>query len=219
MRLLFNLLLDSVFVCCKLLSLVLPSVLVYMVLSQPQIIMNRSEKLIVAAHSDKIHEIIPNTRWSDLKPCGQFFDEQAEYEKAIQCVNEKVWSKRPVHPVNIPRCFIVSSSSPDVFADNSGTFNAILIADGFGRIGSVLGVYQPETRTVFVVENVDSAKVYRHELQHYFLHNHDPETEGGGHDQKIWQHCEEPYYTPSVKAKMIGAINNIAVDSDGAKKS
>lgn len=94
----------------------------------------------------------------------------------------------------IPRCFIVKAQSPNVLSRDG--INFIMIFDMTG-VGAVVGVYQPETRTVFVVENTDAALIYRHELQHYFLHIHDPETAGGGHDQPIWQHCEPPYYTPS----------------------
>lgn len=213
MRLLFSLILDVIFVSCKMLSLILPSLLVYVVLMQPQIIMNRGVNVITAAKPDKIHELIPNSRWSDLKPCGELFDEQEEYNKALQCVNEKVWTKRPQPATAIPRCFIISTSSPDVYSDRSETFNFVPVRDIFGQVGAVLGVYQPETRTVFIVENVDSAQVYRHELQHFFLHLHDPETQGGGHHQEIWHQCEEGYYSPSIKAKMIGAIKEIDKDT------
>lgn len=161
------------------------------------------------AKKDQVHEIIPNTKWNHIRPCGEFFDEDREYKKALQCVNEKVWKDSPLsedrEELNIPRCFIISTSSPDVFGGNGGEFNFVPIMSIFGP-AAVVGVYEPETNSVFVVENVDAPDVYRHELQHYFLHKHNPETGGGGHHQEIWKQCEPPYYTVSKRSKIVGSL-------------
>ena len=205
MQTIFRLVKTLLSVSTKTVIILLPSFLVYFVLTQPEIIMNRGIPLIQISNPDKIHEILPNTKWSHMKPCGQFFDEQKEFNRALQCVNTHVWHEKPLNKVAIPRCFIVSASSPDVLSTKDKLFNFIPLQTLFG-LGAVVGVYEPETMTVFVVENVDAAQVYRHELQHFFLHLYDPKTGGGGHHQDIWKKCEEPYYPPSIKAKLIAAI-------------
>jgi hypothetical protein len=189
----------------------LPSVLVLAVLSRPDINANSGVSALGATRHPVIHELFPNSSWNDLVPCGHYFDEQEEFRKARQCVNEKVWANRPLttneKDFPIPRCYIIKAQSPNILSKDGINFLPIF---DFTGVGAVVGVYQPETRTVFVVENVDAPMVYRHELQHYFLHEHDPETEGGGHDQNIWQQCEPPYYTPSKKAVELGKEENEA---------
>ena len=188
--------------CLDVVSWVLPSFLVLVVLTRPAVMLNRGVPIIQHADHTMIHELFPNSTWGDLEPCGSLFNEAEEFAKAQQCVDEKVWPKTPLKPLKLepPRCFILKASSPNVFSNPKMGFNFIPMFDGRG-IGGVVGVYQPETRTLFIVENIDAAMVYRHELQHFFLHVHDPETEGGGHDQNIWKQCEPPYYTPSDKVK------------------
>lgn len=185
--------------------MVLPSILVSYVLLQPQILMNKGVPVVGKTDHALIHELIPNSSWNDLEPCGNYFDEKEEFRKAISCVNEKVWpdSKLNTNELEfpIPRCFIVKAHGPNVLSKNG--INFVPIFDPLMGANAIVGVYQPETRTVFVVENIDAAMVYRHELQHYFLHEHNPETGGGGHDQSIWQKCEPPYYEPSDKAKSL----------------
>lgn len=154
-----------------------------------------------------IHELFPHATWNDLEPCGLHFDEQKEFNRALQCVNKNVWPKSPIVDstvTHLPRCFVVKARSSDVYTKPELGFNFIPIFEptlGGLAVGAVVGVYQPETRTVFIVENVDAPEIYRHELQHYFLHAHNPETEGGGHHQDIWKKCEAPYYEPSDKVK------------------
>lgn len=207
MRRLFDICTTALWLSIKAFSLTLPALLVYIVLTQPTIVMNRGVPIVSVSDDKKVHDILPNSRWSDMKPCGEFFDEREEFKKALSCVNKNVWDEDPLKldSTQIPRCFIVSASSPDVFSTEDKVFNFIPVSDGF-RIGAVVGVYQPETRTVFIVENVDAAMIYRHELQHFFLHEHRPSTRGGGHHQKIWQRCEPPYYNPSEKAKSIATV-------------
>ena len=208
MRLLLKVLFESIRFTIKCAFVVLPSFLVFCVLTQPDILINRGKPVIQAAEYAQVHEIMPDTRWSQLKPCGEFINEQKEFAKARQCVNEKVWPDSPISAeVNIPRCFVVTVSSPNVFRLPQTPFNFIPIRTPDGT-GLVVGVYQPETRTIFLVENEDAAQTYRHELQHLFLHIHDPITQGGGHFQKIWHECEGPYYVPSVKTKLIDAIRD-----------
>ena len=177
------------------------------VVFQPQIDLIRGESIVSNGNDPQaeymIHELFPNASWNDLEPCGQHFNEQKEFNTALQCVNQKVWPNSPiVDPVytHIPRCYVVKAHAADVYTKPELGFNFVPLFEvtpaGL-EVGAVVGVYQPETRTVFIIENIDAPSVYRHELQHYFLHAHDPETEGGGHDQLIWEACEPPYYEPS----------------------
>lgn len=185
----------------------LPSVLVLIALIIPVFSYPNGKTVIAVAGQGKpkIHELFPSATWNDLEPCGLHFDEQKEFERALQCVNKKVWIDSPLvkeEHTHIPRCFILRASSSDVFNHPDVGFNFLptfSISPRGVEVGAVVGVYQPETRTVFIVENVDAPDVYRHELQHYFLHMHDPETGGSGHYQEIWHQCEAPYYTPSAK--------------------
>lgn len=206
---LFGMLINGMVLTLRVALLFLPSLLVYVVLTHPEIIMNRGQSLVEVVDKTPIHALLSNTRWNDLKPCGVAFNEQEQFDQARECVNKKTWKKSPISStLEIPRCFIVSASSPDVYSDKSKTFNFIPMVDMFS-VGAVLGVYHPETRTVFIVENIDAAMVYRHETQHYMLHEHDPKTRGAGHDQDIWTDCEPPYYSPTVEAQMIAAIKEI----------
>lgn len=186
----------------------LASLVIIGLLFNPTLELNAGSSVsVTATDRSAIHELFPNSTWNDLEPCGLHFDEQKEFNTALQCVNKKVWPESPIVKeefTHIPRCFIVKAKSPDVYTSPKAGFNFWPIFDitpqGIAA-GAVVGVYQPETRTVFIVENVDAAMVYRHELQHYFLHIHNPETGGGGHFQEIWKQCEPPYYTPSAEVK------------------
>ena len=212
MNLVIKIIQETLVVFSKLFLAVLPSILVLIVLTTPVLpFVSGSSISIQSSSRPPIHELFPNATWNDLEPCGIHFDEQKEFEKALQCVNNNVWRDTPLEKpeqTHIPRCFIVKANSSDVFTRPDIGFNFLpffwFSFSGL-EIGAVVGVYQPETRTVFVVENVDAAMVYRHELQHYFLHMHDPETQGGGHDQEIWHKCEPPYYTPSDKVKPVSS--------------
>jgi len=204
----------------RLFFMILPSALVFVTLSRPEIVASSGVTALGATHHSVIHELFPNSSWNDLVPCGQYFDEQEEFRKARQCVNDNVWPKTPLtsneKDFPIPRCYIVKAQSPNILSKDGINFLPIF---DFTGVGAVVGVYQPETRTVYVVENVDAPMVYRHELQHYFLHEHDPETEGGGHHQHIWQKCEPPYYTPSKKAQAQGNEETTTSTEDDKKAS
>lgn len=200
----------TIHLVCSVLFCVFAGIFVFVAVIQPPIALLRGESVAAqATNAQVIHELFPRSSWNDLEPCGLHFNEQEEFNKALQCVNKNVWPESPITKeefTHIPRCFIVKAHSPDVYTSPQAGFNfwPIFEPTPMGiAVGAVVGVYQPETRTVYIVENIDAAMVYRHELQHYFLHEHNPETGGGGHDQEIWHKCEPPYYTPSdaVKAK------------------
>lgn len=207
MKTLFNIVFQSFCLAFKIGLAFLPAILVVVALTENQLLLRQGKALAVATDKQIIHELFPNSSWNDFEPCGKYFNEQEEFNKALSCVNTKVWPETPItsaEQAHIPRCFIVKAGGPDIFTKDGLGFNFVPVMDvspaGIA-IGAIVGVYQPETRTVFIVENIDAPAIYRHELQHYFLHSHNPETEGGGHHQSIWQKCEAPYYTPSDKVK------------------
>lgn len=205
----FSILAKVIHVTSSVVFCVFAGIFVFFSIVAPPISLLRGESVAVQGHMDRvvIHELFPRSSWNDFEPCGLHFNEQEEFNKALQCVNTNVWPESPVVDdtvTHLPRCFIVKANSPDIYSRPDIGFNFVpqFYATPLGiEVGGIVGVYQPETRTVFIVENIDAAMVYRHELQHYFLHAHNPETGGGGHDQEIWQKCEPPYYTPSDKVK------------------
>jgi hypothetical protein len=183
----------------------LPSILVLIILTTPTINLDPPVKLTTISKNSDIHPIIPNTKWAHLKPCGVYFDEKENFKQALSCVNTKVWADNPLSEELVPpRCFVISTESLDV-ASTESAYNFVPVVT-FTGIGAVVGFYHPETQTVYIVENIDADETYRHELQHWFLHLHDPSTAGSGHHQDIWQKCEGPYYKPSLKTKILGAV-------------
>ena len=149
-----------------------------------------------------IHPAFPLTRWSHTRPCGVAFDEVKEFLRAQSCANTSLRLGKAAFHVPAPRCFIVTTDSPDV--KQKGHVN-------FAQIGSggIVGIYQTEMFTLFIIENDDSANIYRHELQHYFQHLDDPKTGGGGHEGTIWEKCEAAQYVPSARAKAIHDAKNL----------
>lgn len=137
----------------------------------------------------QIHELIPHTKWSTLRPCGAYFDEIAEYKQALQC-SGNVIKMKPSLP---PRCFVITTDSPDIF--EGADFNGIPIITPLGT-GRVVGFYDEFSETIYIVENIDAASTYRHESQHHFQH-----ISGGvvNHEGPIWNRCEKQYYEPSIK--------------------
>jgi hypothetical protein len=196
-----------------------PAALVILTLNfadpRPQVIEPLPPGISHVAHAKntKVHDMLPRTPWAQLEPCSAHFNEQKEYEKAKQCVNDKVW--RPEDGTDAikqeypPRCFVVPAHSADVSRIEKDGFNAIVIFDPFMGYGAVVGFYHPPTRTLFVVENIDAPRIYRHELQHFFLHLYEPESEGGGHFQPIWDICEPPYYETSEEVKLHNAVDKL----------
>jgi hypothetical protein len=200
----------------KFLFMALPAVLVYFVLTARPITIDGPKPVLHISDGSAVNELFPNTRWSMLRPCSAYFDEQEEFEKAVSCVNKNVWPKSKLPPIDvdgfhkeeirIPRCFIVTADSPDLISpDGVANMRPVKMPDG--KIGGVVGYFESVTETIFVVENYDAAMIYRHELQHFFLHVHDPmHSDGGGHDQDIWKKCEPPLYDSSDDAKLVGVL-------------
>ena len=151
---------------------------------------------------DAVHPAFPLTRWVHTTPCGVAFDEVKEFLRAQACANKTLRLGKPEFQVPVPRCFIITTDSPDV--KQNGHIN-------FAQIGSggIVGIYQTEMLTLFIIQNDDSAHIYRHETQHYFQHLDNPKTGGGGHEGTIWDQCEKPQYVPSTRAKAIHDAKNL----------
>lgn len=202
--------------CCLFVALI-----VYLSTIQPSSIplLSGQPESVYKEDHQIIHELFPKSNWDDLTPCGAYFNEQEEYNKALQCVNEKVYPDNHISNKTIPRCFVVKSTSPDVYFKENMGFNFIPIISPYG-IGAVVGVYQPETKTVFLIENVDVKNIYRHELQHFFLHIHVEGSDGGGHNQEIWNKCEPPYYEPSdeVRKRVLEKSKLTKIEKDKLEK-
>lgn len=144
-----------------------------------------------------IHYLIPFTKAEHLKPCREVFNEEKNFQEALTCTNATVFHKDNLTEVEVPECYVVSSDSPDVMESEDGSFN--YISTSILLMQRILGFYEEETKTLYITETYDMEKVYRHELQHYFLHL--KEGDGNGrHDHEIWQLCEPPYYEPSDEA-------------------
>ncbi|NBP55754.1 hypothetical protein EBU71_04305 [bacterium] len=148
-----------------------------------------------------IHEIFNKTKWSEVRPCAEYINEMQQFNKAKSCSNLAFVSEyNKTLPDNVstpPRCFVLPHGSPDVFFSEENYMNFSPIRIGNMGFLSIVGLYQPETETIFLVENYDIAMVYRHELQHYFQHKLDPELLKDNHGGLVWNLCEPKYYTPS----------------------
>lgn len=189
--------------------ILLPSILVLYTLSTPVVKLNRAISGVKTPQKEIVHEMIPNTKWIHTLPCGQFFNEQAEFEKSKSCAN-KYYQNDQISNSIIPRCYVISAASPDVYSSESGEiFNFVPVSSSSG-IAAVVGVYEPFSRTIFLVENRDLSEVYRHELQHFFLHHMDPQSLGAGHHQEIWTRCEPRYYRSKRFTEAHKGVDSIA---------
>ncbi len=149
--------------------------------------------------------ILPRTKWSQLKTCGSFFDELTEYNKAYECSKPVIEESHniTVPKFKIPRCFVVSVESPDVLFVPKFMSNNILLPSPLGKVLPILGFFEEATNTVFLVENFDIEKIYRHELQHYFLSETISDLSGDPeHSSNVWKKCEPPFYDASIHQKI-----------------
>lgn len=134
-------------------------------------------------------ELIPLTLPKHLVPCDRAIDTASEFKRALDCSKGAI----PGLPSDLapPSCFLISASSPDVYRAPEG-FN--FITTGIDMRFQVVGFYDRESRTVYVVENQEAPQIFRHELQHYFL-----DAVGLvdlGHKHEVFNTCEPAYFTP-----------------------
>lgn len=151
-----------------------------------------SHKPAEVSQYDPVHFFIPFVRWIDVAPCSEFFNEDEEFKKALECgvplYGEALDSIKP------PSCFIVKENSLGVIKGDGFNYLTLFLSEG-----KILGFYEPQSATTFIAENIDMAKVYRHEVQHHVLHL----LEGDGdasHSHIFWVLCEPPYYEPSEES-------------------
>lgn len=152
-----------------------------------------------------VHSYFQKTGWDHVKPCGAFFQEQAQFDKAKECSNiaiQKELNKSIPENLVIPRCFVISKTSSDVSYSPLYKMNAVLLRNII-QMFAIVGLYDADTHSIFLVENHDLAMIYRHELQHYFQHVVDPALIEKNHEGLIWDMCEPRTYTPSPQQREI----------------
>lgn len=152
-----------------------------------------------------VNPYFQQTGWDHVKPCGAFFQEKSEFDKAKTCSNaafQKELNKTIPENLVIPRCFVISKASPQVSYSPLYKMNAVLLRN-FIQMFAIVGLYEPESHTIFLVENYDLTKIYRHELQHYFQHIVEPALIERNHEGLVWDVCEPRTYTPSEQQKEI----------------
>lgn len=168
--------------------------------------LEQPQQALTVKTPDLVHPFFPFTQWKHVKPCGEFFDEVKEFNKALECSNKNRFDLTPINQQQVfpPRCFIITTDSPDIRTSENGVFNYWNI--GFFFYSGIVGLYEPEQKTIFIAENFDAPMIYRHELQHYFLDL--MEGDGNGrHDDLIWSVCEPSHYSPSQEALANAGVN------------
>lgn len=144
-----------------------------------------------------VHPLIPRTRKELLIPCRNIMDYHKVVREALACTNEQVYPEDPIKSFVLPECYIIPTTSPDVIKDPSGQFNFITL--GIDLSFKILGFYEDQTNTIFVVQSFDQVLTTKHEIQHAVLH----QREGDGdarHVHQIWERCQPGYYDPSQAA-------------------
>jgi len=156
---------------------------------------------------DYINPFLPNTTWDHIKPCGLYFDEIEEFNKANSCASEKVWPNDRLTNVGLPACYVITNQSPDIL--RVGLVNVAVYRVGNIALGAILGFYNTGTQQIFLTENIDIKEIYRHEVQHHLLQIHPRQHEIGNHDHDIFQKCESRTYTRSKAVQEIERLLDI----------
>lgn len=199
---------EHIVIFFKVISLILPSFLVYSIMLRPEIVLMRGQPVIGIVDEQKIDRILPNTRWGHLTPCSKWFNEYVEFNKVIQCVNSKLFKNDPILDLALPRCYVISVNSMDVFASDDKKYNFLVYTNGLNYTAMV-GFYQEDTNTIFIVENVDTATVYRHEVQHFILDVHTKIGSDINHSHDIWKYCEANSYCVELERHLNKIENTV----------
>jgi hypothetical protein len=158
--------------------------------------------LTFAERADVSSMFLPFTSRADLIKCEDYLDYDKEFEQALDCSVEgcdDLREKFESGEVEKPECYVIPASSPDVV--NGNIFNFVMFSSIY--VQQIVGFYDPESKIMYAVENEDTARVVRHELQHYFIDIALGEEYGYGdglHIHEVWFTCEEPYYTIGKEA-------------------
>lgn len=142
------------------------------------------------------HFLLPFTKKEDLIPCKTIFNETLAYSETLAKSNKLIFKEKSIFP-DIPNCFVVKLDSYDVKTTPKKVFNYISFP--FFGTNKILGFYEDTNKTLYIIENIDSEKVYRHECLHYFLDIAYGDA-NAAHDHAIWGTVEPPDYTPSEEA-------------------
>lgn len=150
---------------------------------------------------------LDNTTWDNVKPCSAFFNESKMYDEMFECVEKNTKeSLADAKPLKLPRCFVISASSPDIKNVNNEYNALILVQDG--KASPVVGLYFNSHTELWLVENVDIRLLYKHELLHHFLRLLDVNGHGDGkHESELWKTCSIQKFTPSQEQILIHQIN------------
>jgi len=169
-----------------------------------------------ALNTELIMPYLLNTLWIHIEPCGAHFDQISNFTQAKSCVNNALIeagdSQQIEDSVRMPTCYVITTRSPDVVRDKLVNVAVLQEKTVFGiRVfAHILGFFDPATEKIFLVENIDIESVYRHELQHYFLHLVGIEGRfGPGHVHHTYDVCEPRTYDKSEKVKELEEILNI----------
>lgn len=141
-----------------------------------------------------IHFLIPLTTQEDLVVCNNYFNEQEQYEKTLECT-AKYFTKKKI-PTKLPTCYVIKKSSNDIrhFKGNKDgkDYDFNYISTLLFGIVPILGFY--EDNTVYLVENTkigeneDLQGVFRHEILHYLLESILGYGDAG-HEHPAWLDC------------------------------
>lgn len=177
--------LSMVHVLAKLIYKYFPLLLLFLIISVPSnaLVLDRS-----------VHHLLPFTKWEHLKPCEEVLNVEEELNKALECSNKTFFNKPPYNmtvKTESARCYVVTEASPDL--KHGDIFN--YLSPNSLHSEKIMGFYDSELDTIFLVDTKDIAEIYRHEMQHYFLQKYLGDGDGG-HTLSIWKTCESQYYNP-----------------------
>jgi hypothetical protein len=145
----------------------------------------------------------PHTTWNDLRSCGEYFDEMQEYKNSRTCTYSSLLHNEKLTAIidpPLPRCYVIGANSKDVVYSHGASANVIMRIDfpSFSVV-EILGFYDSDTSTIYIVENFDIDRIYRHEIQHYIIDTVYPGFKDLDHSSSVWSNCEPKTYGPTTK--------------------
>ena len=150
---------------------------------------------VIQEKSTAVHPLIPFTAEKHLVKCEDYLDYDKEYNQSLQCTAKKALPQLRTKNLKKPKCYIITNKAPDVHVGPVFSF----VSSGLIFRERIVGFYEDQTETLYIVENTDAPMILRHELQHYFL-DKVKKNGDGAHVHKVWSVCEPAHYTPSKEA-------------------
>ena len=164
--------------------------------------------------------LFPNSNPEHFVPCDLVFSSQKEFNDALQCFNESGAANQQLEIKEHPRCWLVSTESPDIsHADSFHYLKKLLpqvTIDPEKGVGiaiqelNILGLFVTASNNIYIIDNVDRKAIYRHELHHNFLKLSGVVENGNAHDNVVWGKCEPATYTPSKISKISGWLRRFS---------